>query len=123
MIPAESIAPLLVPLVQRLRGVPETNAARYQTARDIAQMADDESHAQRITERLYSTCEWWPTPKQIVEAAVFTRRIMQPDQFTCSACCDTGVRIEWDPARVGYCKPGCPSHYCDCAAGIARRPL
>jgi hypothetical protein len=125
MILVESATPLLLPLVQRLRGVPETNAARAQTGRDIAQMADDAAHAQRIAERLYTHCEWWPTPRQIADAAAVTRQAGQPDPFACSRCYDTGLWMELIPCedRPGWFhkKPGTWPEYCGCEAGVKRK--
>jgi hypothetical protein len=82
-------------MVQRLRGVPEARAARVETARDIAASADDDAHAARITKRLYISCEFWPTPKQIEEAAIVERMPVASNRTNCSLCGGTGIAMTY----------------------------
>lgn len=91
----ETVTKFLIPLAQRLRSVPETKAARIQTARDIAAAADDDAHVERITKRLYLSCEFWPTPKQIEEAAITERVPVVASRTKCALCGGTSIAMNY----------------------------
>jgi hypothetical protein len=113
-------AALLGPLGMRLREVPTDPRVIAQTTRDLADLADDQPHAERIIRRLYLGGDFWPTPKQIRVAAEATRQRIAIDlpPVHCELCYDLGRYPEMDPLRPGFCMPGCPLVGCECGQEI-----
>lgn len=86
----------------------------------LREVARDDDHAREIMGEILRTRTAMPKP---VHLAAIARKTTLEDlnPVHCRECWDSGVCVEWDEARPGYCKPGCPTHYCECVEGRARK--